>query len=77
MSTFLQIAVFDTDGNLTRLIEFDDDRLDEALAELALVSGQPVGVGLGLLPALDDGRPNHAAIVSSEADPLESATVEH
>ena len=47
VSTFLQIGVFDTDGNLTRLIEFDDDRLDVALAELAHITGEPVRL-LGL-----------------------------
>jgi hypothetical protein len=42
LSSFLQIGVFDANGNLARLIEFDDDRLDDALAELARTSGHPV-----------------------------------
>jgi hypothetical protein len=41
-TSLLQIDVFDADGNLSRLIEFDDDRLDDAPAELARISGQPV-----------------------------------
>ncbi|HUS43991.1 MAG TPA: AAA family ATPase [Ilumatobacteraceae bacterium] len=41
-TTFLQIGRYDSDGYLVRLIDFDDDRLDEALAELARVSGEPV-----------------------------------
>jgi hypothetical protein len=42
VSSFLQVGLFDAAGNLSRLIEFDDDRLDDALAELAQVSGHPV-----------------------------------
>jgi hypothetical protein len=42
VSSFLQIGVFDADGNLARMIDFDEDRLDDALAELALVTGEPV-----------------------------------
>ncbi len=42
VSSFLQIGVFDADGTLSRTIEFDDDRLDDALAELARISGHPI-----------------------------------
>lgn len=41
-TTFLQIGLYDSDGNLVRLIDFDDDRLDDALAELAEITGEPV-----------------------------------
>ena len=41
-SSFLMITVFDADGNLARMIDFDEDRVDDALAELALVTGEPV-----------------------------------
>jgi hypothetical protein len=37
----LAVSVWDDDGRLTRLIEFDPDALDDALAELALVAGEP------------------------------------
>jgi hypothetical protein len=44
VSSFLQIGVCDADGNLLRTIEFDDDALDDALAELGRISAEPVTV---------------------------------
>jgi hypothetical protein len=38
----LAVSVWNDDGRLARLIEFDADDLDEALAVLAEVSGEPV-----------------------------------
>ncbi|RLE25403.1 MAG: hypothetical protein DRJ50_02995 [Actinobacteria bacterium] len=37
----LAVSVWDEDGLLVKLIEFDIDALDAALAELTLVAGQP------------------------------------
>ena len=41
-STFLSIYILDQNRKITRMIDFDDDHLDAALAELARVSGEPV-----------------------------------
>jgi hypothetical protein len=38
----LAISVWNTDGRLVRLVEYDADALDEALAALAELSGEPV-----------------------------------
>jgi hypothetical protein len=47
----LAVSVWDEDGRLVRLIEFDVDALDVALAELARVAGEPAV----LLPSASDG----------------------
>ena len=38
----LAVSVWDDDGHLLRFVEFDADALDDALATLAEVSGEPV-----------------------------------
>lgn len=38
----LAISAWNSDGRLVRLVEYDDGALDEALAALAELSGEPV-----------------------------------
>lgn len=46
----LAVSVWDDQGHLVRFVEFDSDALDDALATLAEVSGEPV------VMCAEDGR---------------------